>query len=68
MLFACVNLARKLGIDPEKALKRTNAKFERRFGYIEKCLKEQNRPFEKTSLEEMEDLWVQAKLKEREKS
>lgn len=68
LLFACVNLARKLGIDPEKALKRTNAKFERRFGYIEKCLKEQNRPFEKTSLEEMEDLWVQAKLKEREKS
>lgn len=65
LLFACVNLARKLGIDPEKALKRTNAKFERRFGYIEKALKTQNKPFNQTTLDEMEALWVEAKKLER---
>lgn len=65
LLFACVNLARKLKIDPEKALKRTNAKFERRFSHIEETLRERNQPFEKTSLEEMESLWVEAKMKEK---
>ena len=65
LLFACVNLARKLKIDPEKALKRTNAKFERRFSHIEKTLKERNQPFEQTTLEEMEDLWTEAKNMER---
>lgn len=65
LLFACVNLARKLGIDPEKALKRTNRKFERRFSYIEEKLKERGRLFEKTSLDEMEELWIEAKLTER---
>ena len=65
LLFACVNLARKLGIDPEKALKRTNAKFERRFGYIEKTLNERQKNFEETTLDEMEALWVEAKKLER---
>lgn len=65
LLFACVNLARKLGIDPEKALRRTNDKFERRFSHIEKTLKERGRPFEKTTLDEMEALWVEAKQLEK---
>ena len=65
LLFACVNLARKLKIDPEKALKRTNSKFERRFSYIEETLRQRNQPFEQTSLEEMETLWVEAKKKEK---
>ncbi len=69
LLFACVNLARKLKIDPEKALKRTNAKFERRFSYIEETLKQQNKPFEQTTLDEMENLWVKAKnMEKREKN
>ena len=61
LLFACVNLARKLNIDPEKALKRTNAKFERRFSYIERTLADEGRTFNQTDLDEMEELWVQAK-------
>ena len=65
LLFACVNLARKLKIDPEKALKRTNSKFERRFSYIEETQRQRNQPFEQTSLEEMETLWVEAKKKEK---
>ncbi len=61
LLFACVNLARKLGINPDKALRRTNEKFERRFSYIEDSLKAQNRALSDASLDEMEDLWGQAK-------
>lgn len=68
LLFACVNLARKLDIDPEKALNRTNAKFERRFSHIENVLKERHQPFEQTSLDEMEALWVEAKKAEKKTS
>ena len=45
VLFVCVNLARKLQINPEQALKHANAKFERRFGHIEKRLNEAGKPF-----------------------
>ncbi len=56
LLFAVVNLARKLKIEPEAALRAANAKFERRFRHIE------NTPgFDALSLEEKEALWVQAK-------
>ena len=68
LLFVCVNLSRKLGIDPEKALKRANAKFERRFSHIEKSLKAAGKTFEETTLDEMEALWTQAKHLEREKT
>ncbi|MBR1777813.1 MAG: nucleoside triphosphate pyrophosphohydrolase [Alphaproteobacteria bacterium] len=68
LLFACVNLARKLNIDPEKALKRTNAKFERRFSHIEEVLKSRCQPFEQTNLEEMEALWTEAKHMEKKHS
>ena len=68
LLFACVNLARKLDIDPEKALKKTNAKFERRFSHIEEVLKKNNRTFDQTNLEEMEALWTEAKQMEKKRS
>jgi MazG family protein len=64
VLFACVNLARKLGIDPETALRRTNAKFERRFRHIEAALAAQGRSADAATLDEMEELWVAAKREE----
>lgn len=65
LLFSVTNLARHFGIDPERALRRTNAKFERRFGAIEQALEKQGRQLNDASLEEMEELWVEAKLAER---
>jgi ATP diphosphatase len=66
LLFSVTNLARHFNIDPERALRRTNAKFERRFRAIEEALKRQNRSLDDASLEEMERLWVEAKRAERE--
>lgn len=60
-LFACVNLARHAGIDPETALRRANRKFESRFAYIETQLAEQGRCARDSSLEEMDALWDEAK-------
>ncbi len=64
LLFALVNLARHVGTDPDQALRATNAKFERRFGYIERTLAAQGRTLESASLEEMDALWDEAKRKE----
>jgi ATP diphosphatase len=64
LLFALVNLARHIGADPELALRGTNAKFERRFGYIERALAAQGRSLQSASLEEMDALWNEAKGKE----
>jgi nucleoside triphosphate diphosphatase len=61
LLFALVNLARHVGADPEGALRGTNAKFERRFAYIERALAAQGRSLESASLEEMDALWDEAK-------
>jgi len=66
LLFCCVNLARFLDVDPEKALRACNRKFERRFGFIERSLAEQGREPQQATLEEMEALWQLAKVKERE--
>jgi len=66
LLFSVTNLARHFGIDPETALRRTNAKFERRFRTIEDALEKQNKSLEDATLEEMEKLWVEAKSAERE--
>jgi len=66
LLFSVTNLARHFGIDPERALRRTNAKFERRFKAIEEALGEQDRSLDQASLEEMEELWIAAKTAERE--
>jgi ATP diphosphatase len=64
LLFALVNLARHVGADPEQALRGTNAKFERRFAYIERALATQGRSLEGASLAEMDALWNEAKEKE----
>ena len=64
ILFAVVNLARHAAVDPEMALRGANAKFERRFGYIERALSSQGRTLEGASLEEMDALWNEAKEKE----
>ncbi|MFQ5953436.1 MAG: nucleoside triphosphate pyrophosphohydrolase [Kiloniellales bacterium] len=66
LLFASANLARHLGIDPEAALRGCNAKFERRFAYIESALAAAGRSPDEASLDEMEALWRQAKRRERE--
>jgi MazG family protein len=61
MLFVIVNLARFVKVDPEQALRRTNAKFRRRFGFIEQKLSEQGRTLQEASIDEMEALWQEAK-------
>ena len=65
LLFAVANLARHLDIDPESTLRGANAKFERRFGHIERRLAEQGRSPESASLDDMEALWNEAKRLER---
>jgi MazG family protein len=61
VLFCVVNVCRYLGIDPEGSLRATNAKFEQRFRYIERKLREQGRTPEDAGLEEMDRLWDEAK-------
>jgi ATP diphosphatase len=65
LLFAVVNLARHLNIDAETALRGTNLKFERRFGFIERALEAGGRRPEQASLAEMDALWDAAKIAER---
>ena len=65
LMFVMANLARHLKVDPETALRRANAKFERRFRSIETALKEQNRSPENATLAEMDALWDQAKAAEK---
>lgn len=65
LLFVMANLARHLKVDPEKALRRANDKFTRRFNYIEDKLKTSNEPLNKASLDEMEALWQEAKHREK---
>ncbi|MDE0827334.1 MAG: nucleoside triphosphate pyrophosphohydrolase [Akkermansiaceae bacterium] len=61
LLFVVVNLARKLGIDPEVALEGTNVKFTDRFGSVESGLKEAGQSLEQADLGEMERRWQLAK-------
>ncbi len=63
ILFACVNIARTLKVDPEAALRSTNRKFEQRFHYIEKTVKAQGSSIEEATLTTMERLWQEAKKK-----
>lgn len=65
LLFVCANLARKLDVDPEDALRATNAKFIRRFGAIEKALAGDGRRPDQSTLEEMDRLWTAAKVEEK---
>lgn len=64
LLFACVNLARKLNIDPEGALRRGNRKFERRFRHVERGLAAAGRQPGEADLSEMDVLWNAAKTEE----
>lgn len=61
LLFVIVNLARKLNVEPETALKRTNRKFRHRFLFIESELTKRGKTLEESSLEEMDALWNEAK-------
>ncbi len=65
ILFMLVNLARKLKINPEEALMKTNKKFIKRFKFIEENLKKENLEFNEVDLEYMDKLWEKAKLLEK---
>ena len=61
LLFAAVNLARKLGIEPGQALERANAKFTNRFEKVEKLAEERGLEMGRASLEELDTLWDEVK-------
>jgi MazG family protein len=61
LIFVLVNLARFVKVDPEQALRRTNAKFRKRFEYIEQKLAERGKKLEDSNIGEMEALWQEAK-------
>ncbi len=61
LLFAVVNLARKLGVDPGAALKRANEKFMRRFEGIERLARDRGLELGRASLEELDRLWEEVK-------
>lgn len=61
VFFTLANIARKLKVDPESALRRTNEKFMKRFRHVEKALRGRGKGPEGASLEEMEALWQAAK-------
>lgn len=65
LLFVMVNLGRHLKVDPEGALRRANAKFERRFRGVEERLAEDGRTPADATLSEMDALWTQVKQAER---
>ncbi|WP_309667950.1 nucleoside triphosphate pyrophosphohydrolase [Tabrizicola sp.] len=65
LLFVMANLARHLGVDPEAALRSTNAKFTRRFARIEDWLAEDSRTPAASDLAEMDALWNRAKAEEK---
>jgi nucleoside triphosphate diphosphatase len=64
LLFTVVNLARYLGVDPERALRHTNRKFRRRFAHVERGLREGGKQLAEATLEEMEHHWQQSKESE----
>jgi tetrapyrrole methylase family protein/MazG family protein len=61
LLFVLVNLARFVKVDPEQALRKSNAKFRRRFGYVEQKLAERGKRPADSTIAEMEALWQEAK-------
>ena len=65
VLFVVANLARTLDVDPEDAVRYTNAKFVRRFKYIEAKLAERGKTPDQSDLAEMDGLWDEAKAVER---
>jgi tetrapyrrole methylase family protein/MazG family protein len=67
LLFALANLGRFLSLNPEDALRKTVARFMKRFEHIEQSLHAENREIRDASLEDMERLWEEAKMLERDK-
>jgi len=65
LFFVLVNIARYLSVDSESALRKTNRKFRRRFQWMEQRLHERGTTPEKTSMDELESLWQQAKQQEK---
>lgn len=65
LLFACVNLARHLDIDPDQALQGCIDKFKRRFNYIEQCVEASGKQLTDCSLQELDNYWEQAKQSEK---
>ena len=63
LMFAATNIARHMQVEPEAALKLTNRKFRQRFEYIENALRERKQAFDQTSIDELEELWQEAKKK-----
>ena len=61
LLFALANLARKLGIEPESALRKANEKFSARFEAVERHLEGQGRSVHDATIEEMEEAWGKVK-------
>ncbi len=68
LLFACANLGRHLGVDPERALRRANAKFERRFRSMETAVRAGEGELSGTDMAAKEAAWERAKQREREDS
>lgn len=65
LMFALINAARLYKIRPDNALEQTNLKFMRRFNYVEQKAREQGRALQEMSLEEMDELWNEAKKTEK---
>jgi len=65
LFFVLVNIARYLSLDPESALKKTNRKFKRRFQWMEERLRASGRGPQQASMDELEELWQQAKHQEK---
>jgi ATP diphosphatase len=68
LLFVVTNLARHLKVDPESALRAANGKFEQRFRFIERVLREAGRAMEDCNLEELDVLWGEAKKLEQQQT
>ncbi len=64
LFFVLVNIARYLSLDPESALRKTNRKFRRRFQWMEERLQASGRGPQQASMDELEELWQQAKQRE----
>ena len=64
LFFVLVNIARYLSLDPESALRKTNRKFKRRFQWMEERLRANSRGPAQASMDELEELWQQAKQQE----
>ena len=65
LMFVLANFARKCDVDPEAALRGTNAKFERRFGHVEGAIRARGKKFQDCTLGELDALWDEAKALER---